>query len=209
MSNKSERVCDHCGQSSADPQVIHWPTIRIHAVQGFRTGSVVDRAPAVEVIDDLHVCQGCLPALATFFPKAKIAIEQLAQHEATIEIKSVERIMPGASAAIILKGHDRPPASWFDISRLVIAERPSDWVVNELRIGMRAQFAQAGDVPGDLFGPDITDAHVMFDRLRSFEDFQIGVTYIGKNPEGVRFVGKMIGTSPGFVPASKPSSTIA
>lgn len=70
----------------------------------------------------------------------------------------------------------------------------ADWLVNDIKIGGRSQFSQAGDIPGDMFGTTAIDSFVSFETAQLGMDVVIVVTYIGACPKGHRFYGAMIGT---------------
>ena len=70
----------------------------------------------------------------------------------------------------------------------------ADWLVNDIRIGHRSQFSQAGDIPGDIFAATAIDSFVLFETVRTAMDVEITVTYIGPCHRGLPFYGAMIGT---------------
>ena len=78
-----------------------------------------------------------------------------------------------------------------------IAETASSWIINDITIGNKSQYAQAGQLPGDMFSSTAIDSFISFDTVQTAMDVVIVTTYIGtsgiENP--VRFVGGMLGTS--------------
>jgi len=71
----------------------------------------------------------------------------------------------------------------------------SDWDVQDISIGNKSQFAQAGAIPGDIFSNLSIDSFVHFDTVKPGMDVCIGVTYRGSVKDGVVFSGGMLGTS--------------
>lgn len=71
----------------------------------------------------------------------------------------------------------------------------ADWIINDIQIGNRSQFAQAGDVPGDMFSTNAIDSFVSFETAQTAMDIKLVVTYIGPARTGACFYGSMIGTS--------------
>lgn len=71
----------------------------------------------------------------------------------------------------------------------------ADWLINDITIGNRSQFAQAGSLPGDLFGRSAADSFVTFDEMQAGMDIVFIVTYIGPIKTGCPFAGAVLGTS--------------
>ena len=46
----------------------------------------------------------------------------------------------------------------------------ADWIVNDIKIGNRSQFSQAGDVPGDMFANTSIDSFVTFETAQTAMD---------------------------------------
>jgi hypothetical protein len=105
-------------------------------------------------------------------------------------------ILPTQSAQITA----RPQRVAMRIERFFISNAgtsggAADWVVNDIKIGNRSQFAQSGDVPGDMFATNAIDGFVSFETAQTAMDVVVVVTYIGLNESGCPFFGSMIGTS--------------
>ena len=87
----------------------------------------------------------------------------------------------------------------FQVERFIIEDGnteggSADWIVNDLRIGNRSQFAQSGDIPGDLFTTNAVGIFVKFDPAPAKGAIEIDVTYIGLRKEGALFRGRLEGT---------------
>ena len=112
-----------------------------------------------------------------------------------IPISSGMNILPGQTARITA----RPQRRAFMPERFFIASTggstAADWVVENLLIDNRSQFAQDGGLPGDVFATATFDAFVSFDTVQVAMDIMVDITYIGANPNGVPFFGSLIGRS--------------
>lgn len=91
------------------------------------------------------------------------------------------------------------PSAPFQIDRFIIEDGNSeggsaDWIVNDLRIGNRSQFALSGDIPGDLFATNAIDTFVKFAAWPIDATIEIDVTYIGLREDGALFRGRLEGT---------------
>jgi hypothetical protein len=67
------------------------------------------------------------------------------------------------------------------------------WLINDISIGNRSQFAQAGSLPGDMFSSSSIDSFVSFDTCQTAMDVTVSVTYEGDIPAGCPFYGSMLG----------------
>lgn len=71
----------------------------------------------------------------------------------------------------------------------------SDWLIHDIKIGNRSQFAQAGTIPADMFRSSAIDSFVSFDTAQTAMDVKVLVQYVGACPKGQRFFASMLGTS--------------
>jgi len=79
--------------------------------------------------------------------------------------------------------------------RAPVCNGAADWLINDIMIGNRSQFAQAGDVPGDMFATGAVDSFVSFETAQTAMDIKLVVTYVGPARTGALFHGSMIGTA--------------
>lgn len=87
----------------------------------------------------------------------------------------------------------------------VIAFRPEDiaihgdrsrWVVHDILVGNRSQFAgKRGPAPGTEFGPGGILEHMRLETLQTAMDFTIVVEYVGPEPDGEVFEATIVGLS--------------
>ena len=205
MSDIVKRVCNRCKKEAITDEELaaarEWPMVTIN-----NAPDPIRGAPAA-LVTGIHLCWECFPVFAELLPGEKL--DQLARHASEFVISSGdERVKPGASISLKSEPKDREPVEWFTPNRVLILERPEDWIVNDIRIGHHSQFSQSGDVPGDLFAETTNNNHVVFERLDRWNDIEVLATYRGKNPEGGRLAIKVIGIAPGFGPVPPPVPTV-
>ena len=73
----------------------------------------------------------------------------------------------------------------------------ADWIINDITIGNRSQFAQSGALPGDMFSNVAIDSFVTFETAQTAMDVVMIVTYQGPVEGGIPFYGSIIGTAAG------------
>ncbi len=109
----------------------------------------------------------------------------------TLPMSSGVNIFPNTSAQIT----SRPQSVAFRPERIIIGNRPNEWIVNDVKVGNRSQFAQSGDVPGEMFAATTIDGYVSMETVQSAMDFVMVVTFIGDSQEGAPFVCGVLGTA--------------
>ena len=68
----------------------------------------------------------------------------------------------------------------------------------DIQIDGKTQFAQEGEIPGDMFASGAIGGGVAFDTaLPKGGEFALVVKYIGKNPDGASFYGSVFGSATG------------
>jgi hypothetical protein len=121
-------------------------------------------------------------------------VERPGPHRAdriTLPMSSGVAIFPNTSAQIT----SRPQAVAFRPERIIIGGTPSSWIVNDVKVGNRSQFAQSGDVPGEMFAATTIDGFVSMETVQTAMDFVMVVTFVGDNQEGAQFVCGVLGTA--------------
>ena len=71
----------------------------------------------------------------------------------------------------------------------------ASWIINDITIGNRSQFAQSGALPGDMFSNVAIDSFVTFETAQTAMDVVMIVTYQGATEGGTPFYGSIIGTA--------------
>jgi hypothetical protein len=71
----------------------------------------------------------------------------------------------------------------------------ANWIVNDITIGNKSQFAQSGALPGDMFSSTAIDSFVTFETAQTAMDVVMIVTYQGATVGGTPFYGSIIGTA--------------
>lgn len=70
----------------------------------------------------------------------------------------------------------------------------ADWIVEDLRINGRSQFAQPGSIPGDMFSTRAIETFVKIETCEADKAIEIDVIYIGLNENGAVFAASFEGT---------------
>ena len=78
----------------------------------------------------------------------------------------------------------------FFVDRFVIQEA-NNWIVNDIRVRDRSIFAQAGDIPGEMFSESVS---VILEPLATDDCVEVLATYIGSEKAG-RLVVELSGTA--------------
>lgn len=99
-------------------------------------------------------------------------------------------IKPDKSAQVT----SRPQRSAFRPERIIIGGDPGNWIVNDVKARGKSQFAQPGDVPGEMFASAAIDCFLRMEAVGPGMDFDVFVTYVGPKEDGVPFVCAVIGT---------------
>ena len=105
-----------------------------------------------------------------------------------------QAILPNHSASITA----RPQRVAFRPERVFISENgdgAANWLVNDILIGNRSQFSQAGQIPGDIFATTAIDSFVSFETAQTAMDVVMVITYVGPTSDGQPFYGAIIGTA--------------
>jgi len=100
-------------------------------------------------------------------------------------------ILPNTTAQVT----SRSQTVAFRPERLVIGGTPGNWLIGDIKVGNRSQFAQGGDIPGELFANTTVDSFVTFETVQTAMDFVIVVTFTGASESGEPFVCGVLGTA--------------
>ena len=109
------------------------------------------------------------------------------------------------TAAPTLQITSRPQRPAFRPERLFVSipvggastDTAAAWIIQDVSIGNKSQFAQSGALPGDMFANLSIDSFVSFDTVQTAMDVTITVTYVGGagSEATIYFYGGMLGTS--------------
>jgi hypothetical protein len=116
------------------------------------------------------------------------------QRPTIVPIASKSPLPPITEATITARIQNAP----FQMTRIEIdaGHTPggaADWIVKDLRINGRTQFAQSGDIPGDMFASSAIDTFVKMEACEAGNAIEIDVTYIGLNESGAIFSARLEG----------------
>lgn len=89
----------------------------------------------------------------------------------------------------------RPQVRAFCIESLVIDENPTHWIVDDIKVGNRAQFVVWGSVPGSHFAPDGSCHAFQCDTAHASMDVVVFVRYVGPEEDGAVFKATAFGTA--------------
>jgi hypothetical protein len=102
------------------------------------------------------------------------------------------KIPPGKQAEIIV----RPQTCAFRPEDFAIHGDRSRWMVHDIKIGGRSQFAgHRGPALGGEFGPGGICEHLRLETLQTAMDLALVVEYVGPEAEGEVFEATIVGTS--------------
>lgn len=213
MSIKAEAECNSCGVMVPVEQSANWMVINPLSAMGVPIGNpmhlcrekcvpefaakypgaelaafLVETAPRVEeVVRRVRLEISSDGPVSPRLERTTIVIRQKFEW-----FKPREIIIPGGTADAPLESMKHPVTGMPHVVR-VGAESAKDWVVSDFRVGNRSQFAQAGEISGDV----IREMGEMdYDRCQADMTMSIDVRYIGKNPEGEVFTATMLGFIP-------------
>lgn len=105
------------------------------------------------------------------------------------------KIAPGKTFDVVA----RPQCVAFRPEDIAIHGVRSHWIVHDILIGSRSQFAaKRGPAPGTEFGPGGILEHMRLETLHTAMDFILVVEYIGPEPDGEVFEATVVGTTVDF-----------
>jgi len=117
------------------------------------------------------------------------------QRPTILPVTSKEPLRPTVKTTITA----RVQGASFQVHRLEIEDSdtaggPADWIVEDLRINGKTQFAQPGPIPGDLFATTAVGTFVKLETCAAGNAIEIDMNYIGLNPQGAIFAARFEGT---------------
>ena len=117
------------------------------------------------------------------------------QRPTVVPITTKGPLPPLTKATITARIQNAP----FQMYRLEIddgdtAGGAADWIVEDLRINGRSQFAQPGPLPGDMFSTTAIDIFVKIEPCEAGNAIEIDVNYVGLNDSGATFAARLEGT---------------
>lgn len=105
------------------------------------------------------------------------------------------KIKPGTTVDVAV----RPQTLAFRPEDLAIRGDRSRWLVHDIRVGNRSQFAgKRGPAAGTEFGPGGVCEHLRLETAHTAMDIVLAVEYLGPEADGEVFEGVMVGTATEF-----------
>jgi hypothetical protein len=192
MSRDLQFRCDRCNrQEIVTDQDPPWVGLKLES-RGF-------------IVPDIHVCPGCLSALADFLPGVpRETIAAFAQHDRAIDISVAAG--HAAPARIVGVGTVSEEMTTTFHPRRIEIENASQWIIEEFAIESTSQLggplrrgglAPRTDIPGEDFVkmlPEMTGIGTAFPGAVII----FRVRYVGGNPEGGVWRAKLHGRAVGF-----------
>ncbi len=89
----------------------------------------------------------------------------------------------------------RPQNVAYRPERIIVGGTPSNWTINDIKVGNRSQLSQAGELPGEAFANTAIDTFVSFETVQTAMDFVMQVTFIGTASLGEQFKAAVFGTA--------------
>ena len=183
------------------PNIVDVPEeIRGTALQ--RTADVVRKLDEIRRQLELPVEQ--LPVVIEVYGQAIAAL--LAEEERKQRIERTQRlpmtmrsedreyrpmkIRPGDAVEVVV----RPQTVAYRVENLSIQGDPSRWLVHDIKVGNRSQFASKhGPTRGTDFGVGGVLEQMKLETLQTAMDFMLVVQYVGPEPDGEVFEAAVVG----------------
>lgn len=96
-----------------------------------------------------------------------------------------------ASAAVTA----RPQSQAYRPEKIIVGGTPTDWLIDDIKVGNRSQFSQAGSMPAEAFASNALGNEVLFETVQTAMDFVIQVTFLGASSVGAQFRSVVFGTA--------------
>jgi len=170
-----------------------------HGARGwFSQGHIVGANPMVAAAEAYGISPRAVMVPA---PTAEQAQRQ------TLPMNTGGAVVTTTVAALITS---RPQRQAFRPERIFVSNASSptstlgaggaaDWLINDISIGNRSQYVQAGSLPGDIFQSTAIDSFVTFETAQTAMDVTMSVTYNGTGTtgevNGLPFWGSIHGTA--------------
>ncbi len=96
-----------------------------------------------------------------------------------------------ASAAVTA----RPQSMAYRPEKIIVGGTTASWLIDDVKVGNRSQFAQAGSIPAEAFASNALGNEVTFETVQTAMDFVMQVTYLGAATAGEQFRSVVFGTA--------------
>ncbi len=96
-----------------------------------------------------------------------------------------------ASAAVTA----RPQSMAYRPEKIIVGGTTTSWLIDDIKVGNRSQFSQAGSIPAEAFASNALGNEVAFETVQTAMDFVMQVTYLGVATAGEQFRSVVFGTS--------------
>lgn len=89
----------------------------------------------------------------------------------------------------------RPQSQAYRPEKLIVGGTPSNWLIDDIKVGNRSQFAQSGSIPAEAFASSALGNEVTFETVQTAMDFVMSVTFVGTASAGEQFRAVVFGTA--------------
>jgi hypothetical protein len=182
------------GYGAPYQQPAYRPAYNPGVVRDHRVGA------AVAVVQQALADNGWNPAYG--FPPRAALIEQAPPTMANRQVLPMNTGTTPVPPTLTAQITSRPQRVAFRPERVFVSAADiggsgsaSNWIINDITIGNRSQFAQSGALPGDMFANTAIDSFVTFETAQTAMDVVMIVTYQGATEGGTPFYGSIIGTA--------------
>jgi len=107
-------------------------------------------------------------------------------------------ILPMTSSGNIVTSSSvtaRPQSQAYRPEKVIVGGTPSNWLIDDIKVGNRSQFSQSGSIPAESFASNALGNEVTFETVQTAMDFVMAVTYVGTNSAGEQFRCTVFGTA--------------
>lgn len=162
-----------------------------------------------EVRKQLELPVDQLPVVIEIYGKAVLALfaeedrKKIVEHTTRLPMtmrsenrdRGPMKILPTQKVEVIV----RPQTCVYRVENLAIHGDPSRWVVHDIKVGNRSQFAaKHGPTRGTEFGVGGILEQMKLETLHTAMDFSIIAEYVGPVEEGEVFEATIVGTATDF-----------
>ncbi len=136
--------------------------------------------------------QGASPAIFEYEVSGhEVPAGNTAGDYAFLPVDSGTKILTGTTSVVC--GRADLPDGYCFIPEGAVLQDPESWVILDVKVGNRTQFAQGGDVPGVAFGACTVGCPMTIEPIYPGMGLSVVARYMGSDRDGGRFVFGVVG----------------